>query len=397
MLPQEIGCAQGGRNRGCGVRQGRYFRIPENPIDIEQLWGEAELLTAARLPAWLGPEDSNSYRYLGCTSTATPAAGDPDGWLSEQTALEAAGLIIDQDPQQGSMHRLYIPAPTEDVWSIGIYAGRSPFDVQAPQGVRNPVLTREAVSDVPAAFVADPFMIEANGSWHMFFEVMNWRTGKGEIGLAQSHDGFAWTYRQIVLAEPFHLSYPYVFVWGGGYYMIPESYQAGSIRLYKAENFPTRWSFVAQLLEGPYLVDPSVFHYDDKWWLFTETNPEVKHDCLRLYFADELTGPWIEHPKSPIVKDNAKIARPAGRVLVQGTQIVRYAQDCSVSYGFQVHAFKITELTTKNYAEEKLRSEPILAPSSSGWNADGMHHIDAHRVIADRWIACVDGRRAPKI
>jgi hypothetical protein len=379
------------------VRQGRYFRIPENPTDVEQLWGDAERLTATRLPAWLGPEDSDSYRYVGCTSIVTPGTGNADGWLSERTALEAAGLVIDQDRQQNSIRHLYIPAPSEDVWSIGIYSGQSPFDLCAPQGARNPVLTREEVSDVQATFVADPFMIEANGSWHMFFEVMNWRTGKGEIGLAQSQDGFAWTYQQIVLAEPFHLSYPYVFAWKGDYYMIPESYQAGSIRLYKAENFPTLWSFVAQLVEGTYLVDPSVFHYDNTWWLFTETNPEVKHDCLRLYFADELTGPWIEHPKSPVVKANAKIARPGGRVLVQGTQIARYAQDCSVSYGSQVHAFKITKLTTKNYAEEQLRSEPILAPSGSGWNADGMHHVDAHRVSDDRWIACVDGRRAPKL
>jgi hypothetical protein len=261
--------------------------------------------------------------------------------------------------------------------------------------VHNPVLSRDVVSDVPATFVADPFMIQTNGSWYMFFEVMNWRTGKGEIGLAQSHDGFAWTYRQIVLAEPFHLSYPYVFAWRGEYYIIPESYQAGSIRLYKAENFPTRWSFVAQLLEGPYLVDPSIFRHDGKWWLFTETNPEVKHDCLRLFFADELTGPWIEHPKSPVVQNNAKIARPGGRVSVIGTQIFRFAQDCTVSYGSAVRAFQVTELNPKDYAEEEVARGLVLAPSGSGWNADGMHHVDAHRVKHDQWIACVDGRRAP--
>jgi hypothetical protein len=376
------------------MRQGKYFRIPENPTDIEQLWGEAKLLTAASLPPWLGPEDANSYRYLG-TSIATLAAAERDSWLSEQNELEAAGFVIDPDRQQDSMRHLYIPAPSEDVWSIGIYSGRSPFELCSPQGVRNPVLTRELVSDVPATFVADPFMIQANDCWYMFFEVMNWHTGKGEIGLAESRDGFAWTYRQIVLAEPFHLSYPYVFAWNGEYYMIPESYQAGSIRLYRASNFPIRWSFVTQLLDAPYLVDPSVFRYDDKWWLFTETNSEVKHDCLRLYFADELTGPWIEHPMSPVVKGDATIARPGGRVLVIGTQIFRYTQDCSVSYGSEVRAFKVTELTTKNYEEEEVGSGPALAPSGSGWNADGMHHVDAHRVEDGKWIACVDGRRAP--
>ena len=38
----------------------------------------------------------------------------------------------------------------------------------------------------------------------------------------------------IVLAEPFHLSYPYVFEWQGSHYMIPESGAAKSVRLYRA-------------------------------------------------------------------------------------------------------------------------------------------------------------------
>ena len=40
-------------------------------------------------------------------------------------------------------------------WSIGIYVGTSPFHFHPPEHVNNPVLTREAVSDVPADFVAD--------------------------------------------------------------------------------------------------------------------------------------------------------------------------------------------------------------------------------------------------
>jgi len=361
------------------------------------MWVEGEDLTARNLPAWLAFEDAASYRLLGVASIPEAASGEAhDEWISERHALECAGLVVDQDTRDRSMHHLYIAAPGDDVWSIGIYTGPSPFELQPTGTAHNPVLTRESVSDVPATFVADPFMIEVDGSWCMFFEVMNWQTGKGEIAVAQSQEGLAWTYRQIVLAEPFHLSYPYVFAWKGEHYMIPESYQAGSIRLYKAENFPTHWSFVARLLDGPYLVDPSVFRYGEKWWLFTETNPEVKHDCLRLYFADELTGPWVEHPRSPIVKANSRIARPAGRVLVIGTQIFRHAQDCSVSYGSEVRAFRVTELTTSDYQEEA-SIRPILAASGKGWNSDGMHHVDAHRVEDGRWIACVDGKRAPRI
>src|SRR2546422_3157213 len=56
-------------------------------------------------------------------------------------------------------------ATAYDGWSIGIYTGASPFKLNAPSRVRNPVLTSRDVSDVRAAFVADPFMIKTNGSW----------------------------------------------------------------------------------------------------------------------------------------------------------------------------------------------------------------------------------------
>src|SRR5436190_23412276 len=97
------------------------------------------------------------------------------------------------------------------MWSVGIYSGDSPFHLTPIAGISSPVLTRQNVSDVPAKFVADPFMIWADELWHMFFEVLNRETDKGEIGLATSRNGVEWSYQQIVLTEEFHLSYPYVF------------------------------------------------------------------------------------------------------------------------------------------------------------------------------------------
>ena len=276
-------------------------------------------------------------------------------------------------------------------WSIGIYTGESPLNLSPHENADNPVLTCEDVSDVPAAFVADPFMLRVDSIWHMFFEVMNRQTGKGEIGLAVSSNGLEWTYRQIVLAEPFHLSYPYVFKRLGSYYMIPESYQDGSIRLYRALTFPTQWLFVGTLLSGRTFLDSSIFYYDNKWWLFTETNPDLKGGTLRLYCADDLVGRWYEHPESPIIEGNAHIARPAGRVLITRNRIVRYTQDCYPVYGTQVRAFEITELTNTSYRERELEADLILKPSGAGWNESGMHHIDPHFTDDGQWIACVDG------
>ena len=276
--------------------------------------------------------------------------------------------------------------------SIGIYGGRSPLELAPVCQVSNPVLTRNSVSDVRAEFVADPFMLQAQGAWYMFFEVMNAQDGKGEIGLATSQNAVQWRYQQIVLREPFHLSYPYTFQWNDAYYMIPETYQANSVRLYRAAEFPKRWTFVKTLLDGDDFVDPTIFYFKDHWWLFTDLAwPPFYAGILRLFHADHLEGPWAEHPKSPVVEGNPHIARPAGRVLVLNERIVRFTQDCCPTYGTQVRAFEITELTSTRYEEQEIRHTPILKGSGSGWNESGMHHIDPHPLADGGWIACVDG------
>ncbi|GAB4365070.1 MAG: hypothetical protein Kow00121_01310 [Elainellaceae cyanobacterium] len=277
-----------------------------------------------------------------------------------------------------------------DKWSIGIYKGDSPFNFVAPEGIKNPVLTAEDVIDVNADIVADPFMVWENEKWYMFFEVMNDRDRKGMIGLATSTNGFHWTYQKIVLDEPFHLSYPYVFKWNEEYYMVPESYQANAIRLYKATKFPTQWSFVKDLLNGRDYVDSSIFQFDHQWWLFTTS---TSSDILRLYYTDDLMGTWTEHPKSPVIQGNAHIARPGGRVVVFDNKIIRYTQDDRPHYGNQVRAFEITLLTTTHYQEQEAPGNPILKASGSGWNRVGMHNIDPHQINKDEWIACVDGYR----
>lgn len=276
------------------------------------------------------------------------------------------------------------------VWSIGIYSGTSPFDVAPAPNAINPVLTAKDVTDVPARFVADPFMVFENNTWYMFFEVFNENSMDTDIAVATSNDGLSWAYKQIVLDEPFTLSYPYVFKWMDQYYMVPETHKARSVRLYKAIDFPTKWSFVANLLNGGFPSDPTLFYYADRWWMFVETSL-IRYDELRLYYADELMGPWTEHPKSPVVCGDANIARPGGRVIVMDDRLFRYTQDCEPYYGNQVRAFEITELTRTTYEERAIEGNPVLEKSGTGWNSMGMHHIDPHRIDGDRWIACVDG------
>ena len=287
------------------------------------------------------------------------------------------------------------PGHPPEVWSIGIYTGTSPLNLTGPDSIANPVLTAEDVTDVQAEFVADPFMVKEGGTWYMFFEVFNTQSQQGDIGLAVSEDGFNWSYRRIVLDMPYHLSYPHVFKWEEEYYLIPESYKDDSVQLYKAEAFPTRWVLVERLLEGNF-VDSTILFHDHLFWLFAETNPKG-NNRLSLFSAPFLTGAWEKHPQNPVIKNNANIARPAGRILDFHGRLLRFAQDDKPTYGNRIRAFEIRELNRHSYQEIEVEMRPILAGSGTGWNADGMHHIDCHQLEDGNWIACVDGYRFDRL
>jgi hypothetical protein len=276
-------------------------------------------------------------------------------------------------------------------FAIGMFAGPSPLTLAPMRGAMSPILTRESVSDVDATFVADPFLVRERGQWHLFFEVLHGPAGarKGDIALATSFDARTWQYRGIVLREPFHLSYPYVFRAGPDHYMVPESTQAGEVRLYRADPFPHRWTLAGTLLSGPVHLDNCVFEHEGRWWMLTQTDEE--RGTLRLFVADAVTGPWREHPASPVVRHDLRTGRGAGRVTRFDGRLVRFAQDCGGAYGTSVGALEIVRLDERGYEERELPESPILSGSGAGWNAGGMHHVDPHQLEDGTWIACVDG------
>lgn len=276
-------------------------------------------------------------------------------------------------------------------WSIGIYSGESPITLSCHPKVFNPILTANDVTDIPAAFVADPFMIKEGSMWYMFFEALHGDLNLGKIGLATSVDGLTWQYDKIVMSEPYSLSYPFVFKTDTDYFMIPECNSTKSIRLYRSDNFPYSWTLESVLLKGQRFSDTTVFRYQDFWWMFTATRSRpINNGRLRLYYSNKLKGPWIEHPKSPVVDNNPSIARPAGRVIVTKNNIIRFAQDDFPIYGNKVWAFNITQLSPDNYDEKPAKDSPVVQATGTGWNQYGMHTVDAHW-INGQWIACVDG------
>lgn len=276
----------------------------------------------------------------------------------------------------------------KNAWSIGIYTGPSPFQLSAPANLKNPVLRAEDVTDLDVNIVAHPFMVIKDSKYYLFFTAKNDLSEEfGGIGLAESRNGLNWTYKQIVLKEPFVLSYPYVFKWQDDYYMIPEAHTETFVRLYRATDFPTKWTYERDLITGDHFISASVVRYADMWWMFVA---RLGNETLRLFYASDLKGEWKEHPLSPVVAKDLNTARPGGRPFVIDGTLYRIGQDCYPTYGNQVFAFQITEISPTAY-QEKMMDTPLVKATSKGWNADAMHHVDLHQVSKNQWIAAVDG------
>jgi hypothetical protein len=303
--------------------------------------------------------------------------------LSLAAALIVSLLVVTVSTVQSQVGQDLIPD-----WTSIDYA---PFNLVEPTSITNPVFTANDVTDVPARFVADPFLFYEyqNDKWYMFFEVLDDNTGVGEIGLATSTDGLNWQYDQIVLSENDHLSYPFVFKFNGEYYMSPETFWANEVRLYQATNFPYNWVHVYTLARGRDFSDRAIFRHNNIWWMFVGNTGH--RDCY-LYYSDSLTSGWIEHPMSPIVSNDKSKARPGGRSFVlTNDRIIRIAQKDDVVYGEQVRAFEVDILTKTDYAEHEVQESPILQPSGIGWNEKGMHHFDPWW-NGDHWLCAVDGQ-----
>lgn len=276
----------------------------------------------------------------------------------------------------------------QNVWTLGIYTGPSPFDLSPPADVKNPVLTPAAVTDLgaEASILAHPFMVIKDSMHYLFFTVKGDKIHTGNIGLAESRNGLDWKYRQIILQEPFILAYPCVVKWRNDYYMIPETNSEPAVRLYRAVDFPTKWKYEGDLVSGENYRSASLVHFKDMWWMYTS---RPGNETLRLFFATELNGAWTEHPLSPVVAKNLSTARPGGRPLVIDGVLHRMGQDYSRTAGRQVYAYQVTEISPTTYQEKQIEP-PLVKASSRGWNAQAMHHVDAQQIGDKKWIAAVD-------
>jgi hypothetical protein len=153
---------------------------------------------------------------------------------------------------------------------------------------------------------------------------------------------------------------------------VPETSDAQEICLYASERFPDRWVKIATLVTGVAIVDATLFHHGEHWWLAGSEVAAFGANCeLHLWYAQDLMGAWRAHPGNP-VKVDIRSARPAGTPFVQDGVLYRPAQDCSRTYGARVIINRIFTLTPWDFREEAF--VPV-DPDRAGPYPSGLHTL----------------------
>ncbi|MBC2714641.1 MAG: hypothetical protein HF978_04960 [Desulfobacteraceae bacterium] len=267
-------------------------------------------------------------------------------------------------------------------WSIGYQSSSDPFKWDPAKAK---IYDRDQLP-IEAITLADPFLFKHKNTLYLFHEVVLKSVPEAKIGVSvYDTDNSKWIFQAIVLDEPFHLSYPYIFTHDSEIYMIPESKQAQSVRLYRATDFPLKWELEKIIIKDKKYVDPTICFWQNRFYLFV-----TRKRRMYLYHSESLTEGWQLHVKSPIKFWNH--GRCAGKIFEHNNILYRFAQEQAKGYGMGVHCYQIRELSQTKYKEVYVGSKPIFKPFGDGWAKKGMHHIDILKISENNYFAVFDGR-----
>jgi hypothetical protein len=259
-------------------------------------------------------------------------------------------------------------------WNIGVISGsiESLLQDSLPTPVWLPRVKKGTI-------LADPFAIEWRGRVYVLCETLK---TKGAIAVIDVTDPTNPSLPQVVIELPHHISYPYVVLHNAQVYCIPETAEAKQVYLYRAVDFPHKWTRDAVLIRDFAAVDSTIFTHEGRWWLFCTARGQDHN--LFVWYSDHLNGPWMPHSGNP-VKTDIRSARPAGPPFVQNGQLYRPAQDSSATYGGRIVINRILRLTPAEFKEEQIT---VIQPFRHSRYPDGLHTISA----IGNMILC-DGKR----
>jgi hypothetical protein len=294
--------------------------------------------------------------------------------------------------------------PRTDFWQVGIV----PSPIAAVDASTLTALRERIVWLPPAGrwrYLADPFGLVRGDALHVFVEAFDYGRKhavieRHEFGLAD----LAWRSQATVLARPFHLSYPQVFEHDGETWMVPESFQANEIALYRATDASLdRWERECVLLGGLPGADASLIEHEGRWWMFYTLVGAGARDQRELHVAHApaLAGPWTPLAGNPVRVDSSG-ARPAGRPFIAADGVLTLpVQDSTEGYGSAVRLLRIVALRPDRVVLEagtqRLTGDLVSAIHTAGLHTlsgcGALTLIDVKRIDSSRVKQWLDLKR----
>jgi hypothetical protein len=148
-----------------------------------------------------------------------------------------------------------------------------------------------------------------------------------------------------------HCSYPATLQFDGREFVLPEISDWSPPRLFELKGDLVEDRGELDIAGRPRLLDATLFARDGACYLFANRREEGDR-VLRLWVADSPFGKFTEHPKSPICIAAAG-ARMGGGLFERDGKLYRPGQDLRGAYGDGLLLFRIEELSTATYSEEK--------------------------------------------
>ncbi len=267
--------------------------------------------------------------------------------------------------------------PRTDFWQVGIV----PVPVE-DLDARRLSAVREHITWLPEAgrwrYLADPFGLVRGDALHVFVEAFDYRVKRAtierhELGLRD----LRWRHRVTVLDRPFHLSYPQVFEHDGETWMVPETYQADEIALYRAtDDTLNHWERECALLGRLPGADASLIEHQGRWWMFyTLVGPGARDQReLHIAHAPAPVGPWTPLATNP-VRVSREGARPAGRPFIGRDGVLTLpVQDSSAGYGSATRLLRFPQLTPE-HVEIQAGDERLTGDLASDSHTAGLHTL----------------------
>lgn len=260
-----------------------------------------------------------------------------------------------------------------DLWRVGVI--RAPLTAVMDAGTLVPFDVHWLPLAGTLRFMADPFGLWRDGLLYVFVETYDYRTRRGEIEVLVLDRKLQLQERRTVLAEPWHLSYPFVLEDEGEVWMLPEGYKSGRTTLYRALDFPWRWEREARFCLPEAAIDPALLKTPAGWLLFyTPPAPKPwRTSALKVARAPRLLGPWSGCERAPVLVDRAG-ARMGGTPVVRGAAIWLPTQDCRTTYG---QAVRLRTIDLGTDARSITLGAELTPPAGFAPYVDGLHTLSA--------------------